>query len=350
MRQFIYKLIANVSNGLNKKNHAKKTIPSSSSLQQILWKPDQSYYEYDNVNHYSFHSSKFIQSTFTKEGERFIKMNPPHTMMQQKLKDILTGFFGMRHVDAASLLQINKMFVLDSITLLNLLKIQDDDDNQTNKTTMSTVNNNKNNINNSTTSSSSINFNTVLDVGAGDGYVTQVAYYPLFKNIEVTEASAGCIESLKNNPFITNVHFETSLKKFITTTSANINDKKMNTIDLISMLNVLDRCDKPLTMLKDAHACLQNSNGKLIIALTYPHRPFVVEKDVLKAEQAETFDKLDIQTTFEEFIDKTIEHLNNLNFNVNAFSRVPYICVGSENQNDDPYSCLSCALFVCSVK
>ena len=162
----------------------------------------------------------------------------------------------------------------------------------------------------------------------------------------MTEASAGCIESLKNNPFITNVHFETSLKKFITTTSANINDKKMNTIDLISMLNVLDRCDKPVTMLKDAHACLQNSNGKLIIALTYPHRPFVVEKDVLKAEQAETFDKLDIQTTFEEFIDKTIEHLNDLNFNVNAFSRVPYICVGSENQNDDPYSCLSCALFV----
>ena len=94
-------------------------------------------YEYDNVNHYSFHSSKFIQSTFTKEGERFIKMNPPHTMMQQKLKDILTGFFGMRHVDAASLLQINKMFVLDSITLLNLLKIQDDDE-----TTLSTVNNN----------------------------------------------------------------------------------------------------------------------------------------------------------------------------------------------------------------
>ena len=114
MRQFIYKLIANVSNGLNKKNHAKKTIPSSSSLQQILWKPDQSYYEYDNVNHYSFHSSKFIQSTFTKEGERFIKMNPPHTMMQQKLKDILTGFFGMRHVDAASLLQINKMFVVST--------------------------------------------------------------------------------------------------------------------------------------------------------------------------------------------------------------------------------------------
>jgi 2-polyprenyl-3-methyl-5-hydroxy-6-metoxy-1,4-benzoquinol methylase len=310
MRHFIYKSIAATSN-LFFKNASK-----GHRTKQKLWKPETSNYEYiiNSKTHENNNSKKFVQSFFTEEGEKFIKSNQPHTAMQQMIKDFLTGVCGMRHVDAASLLQINKMFVFDHLTLLNLLQ----------------PSNSKN----------TCAFDTVLDIGAGDGYVTETAYKKTFKNIEVTEASAGCIESLSNNPSIHHVHFETNLTKFI-------NEKKK--FNLISMLNVLDRCDKPISLLRDAHRCLDEKEGRLIVALTYPHRPFVVENKLLKPEQAEKFDKLDLQSTFSDFIDKSIEHFNLNKFEVDTFTRVPYICVGSSS-SDNPYSCLSCALFVCSIK
>lgn len=310
MKRFIYKSIAAASNVFFK--NTLKRQPAN----RVIWRPAASEYEYTihSKVHENGNSKKFVQSCFTEEGEKFLELNQPHTAVQQVIKDFLTGVCGMRHVDAASLLQINKMFVYDHITLVNLVQ--------------------------STNTKNICEFDTVLDIGAGDGYVTETVYKPICKSIEVTEASPGCIEALNNNPSIKRVHFETNLTNFI-------NERKK--FNLISMLNVLDRCDKPISLLRDAHKCLDEKNGKLIVALTYPHRPFVVENDLLKSEQAEKFDKLDLQLTFSDFIDKSVEHFCLNNFEVDAFTRVPYICVGS-NRSDDPYSCLSCALFLCSIK
>ena len=259
---------------------------------------------------------KFLRSAFTQEGEAFVRANPPHTPTQQFLKDFMTGPLGMKHVDAASLIQVNKMFVLDTTTLLKMLRVGG--------------------------KCPDLPLNRILDVGAGDGHVTETAYRSVCKELEVTEASFGCVESLKSNPNIDHVHFETGLESI----SRSSQDRKF---DIISMLNVLDRCDKPMSMLRDAKTLLANE-GKLVVALTYPHRPFVVEKDVIKAKQSETFLDLDTQATFEDFVDHCTDSVFAPNgYNVDIFTRVPYICAGS-TQSKDPYSCLSCAVFICSVQ
>ena len=159
---------------------------------------------------------------------------------------------------------------------------------------------------------------------AGDGHVTVTAYRPSVESWR-NEASFGCVESLKSNPSIDHVHFETGLESI----SRSSQDRKF---DIISMLNVLDRCDKPMSMLRDAKTLLANE-GKLVVALTYPHRPFVVEKDVIKAKQSETFLDLDTQETFEDFVDHCTDSVFAPNgYNVDIFTRVPYICAGSRKQ------------------
>jgi len=47
-----------------------------------------------------------------------------------------------------------------------------------------------------------------------------------------------------------------------------------HTYDLISCLNVLDRCDCPLDMLRHVHRKLQ-PGGLLLLALVLPYQPFV---------------------------------------------------------------------------
>ena len=281
------------------------------------WVPEKSLYEYNpNKQRDDLRSAhKFLQSTFTQEGEEFIRANPPHTTVQQFLKDFMTGPLRMKHVDAASLLQVNKMFVLDSTTLLKLLRVGGQNPDTP--------------------------LNRILDVGAGDGHVTETAYRSVCDELEVMEASFGCVESLKSNPNIDHVHFETGLQNICRESQ----DRKF---DLISMLNVLDRCDKPVSMLRDAKSILAE-RGKLLVALTYPHRPFVVEKDVIKAKQSEAFLDLDSQATFEDFVDHCADNVFASNgYHVERFTRVPYICAGS-TQSKEPYSCLSCAVFICSV-
>ena len=45
--------------------------------------------------------------------------------------------------------------------------------------------------------------------------------------------------------------------------------------DVISCLNLLDRCDKPLTLLSDIKQTLHPATGRLIVALVLPFRPCV---------------------------------------------------------------------------
>ena len=49
--------------------------------------------------------------------------------------------------------------------------------------------------------------------------------------------------------------------------------------DIISCLNVLDRCDCPLTMLRHIHDRLQ-PGGLLVLALVLPYEPFVERGEI----------------------------------------------------------------------
>lgn len=45
--------------------------------------------------------------------------------------------------------------------------------------------------------------------------------------------------------------------------------------DVIACLNLLDRCDKPLTLLSDIKETLHPETGRLIVAVVLPFRPLV---------------------------------------------------------------------------
>ena len=47
------------------------------------------------------------------------------------------------------------------------------------------------------------------------------------------------------------------------------------TYDVISCLNLLDRCDKPSTLLRNIRNSLTPNTGRLILAFVIPFRPFV---------------------------------------------------------------------------
>ena len=99
---------------------------------------------------------------------------------------------------------------------------------------------------------------TLLDLGSGDGRVTAVmANY--FKTVYVTEQSPSMRWRLRAQQFQV----------------LELDDWADKTYDVVSCLNLLDRCDKPLTMLADIRKALDPNRGRLIVAVVLPFRPCV---------------------------------------------------------------------------
>jgi len=48
-----------------------------------------------------------------------------------------------------------------------------------------------------------------------------------------------------------------------------------NKFDVVTCLNVLDRCEKPLTLLQDIKKVLKHDNGIAVVAFVIPYAPFV---------------------------------------------------------------------------
>lgn len=99
----------------------------------------------------------------------------------------------------------------------------------------------------------------LLDLGAGDGSVTEVMA-PLFDIVHVTEISTVMQRVLKKKGYhICDVDKWTeSSRKY----------------DVISCLNLLDRCDKPITMLQQIKSKLKPS-GRLVVALVLPLSQYI---------------------------------------------------------------------------
>ena len=45
--------------------------------------------------------------------------------------------------------------------------------------------------------------------------------------------------------------------------------------DVIACLNLLDRCDKPVTLLHDMKKALNPDTGRIIVAVVLPFKPYV---------------------------------------------------------------------------
>ena len=53
--------------------------------------------------------------------------------------------------------------------------------------------------------------------------------------------------------------------------------------DVVACLNLLDRCDKPLTLLNDVKHTLQPITGRLLVAVVLPFKPCVESGDLIIA-------------------------------------------------------------------
>ncbi|CAH0547763.1 unnamed protein product [Brassicogethes aeneus] len=159
---------------------------------------------------------------------------------------------------------------------------------------------------------------SLLDLGAGDGKVT-AHLAPMFQKVYATEV-CNTMSILE----LENWHEE---RKF----------------DLISCLNLIDRCDKPLEILQNIKTSLK-PDGRLLLAVVLPFSPYV--------ESGSPYNKpeelLPIKgQTFESQVQSVIEDVFiPSGFSVISWSRIPYLCEGDLQQS---YYWLEDAIFVLKV-
>jgi SAM-dependent methyltransferase len=151
----------------------------------------------------------------------------------------------------------------------------------------------------------------MIDLGAGDGKVTEI-FKPFFKEIYATEASKFMQKSLRSRRIQTlDIPTWTENGKF----------------DLISCLNLLDRCDEPFKLLEEIRSSLKSGSGVALIALVIPYSPFV---EFPQNDKNAPIQKLDIPRgrSFEHQAQSLGNILESFGFSVISWTRVPYLCEG----------------------
>jgi SAM-dependent methyltransferase len=168
-------------------------------------------------------------------------------------------------------------------------------------------------------------YTNMLDIGAGDGSVTNQMKAMSTSRISVTEMSPTLQRTLRRKGYEV-----LDIEQW----------QRRAPFDWISMLNVLDRCDKPKTLLQDIYNCL-TPNGLFLLSVVLPFDP-VVLKGPWKVEPSET---LPIEGgTFESSLNSLVNDiLKPQGFRVLSWTRVPYF---SEGDFLEPYYVLDNALLL----
>lgn len=166
----------------------------------------------------------------------------------------------------------------------------------------------------------------LLDLGAGDGGVTEVMASH-FREVYATEVSPPMRWQLQRKNY-----------KLL-----EINEwhKTGFQYDVISCLNLLDRCDEPVQLLTTIKKSLVPGSGRLILAVVLPFQPFVETRGkwVRPAEHIHVKGK-----TWEDQVTNLSDDLfQKVGFEVEAVTRLPYLCEGDMSQD---YYVLDDAVFV----
>ena len=99
--------------------------------------------------------------------------------------------------------------------------------------------------------------------------------------------------------------------------------------DCIGMFNVLDRCDRPFTMLSHVRNLLKPNTGLFVLAVVLPFRPFVELDDGARRAPVERLDVATPTSAWEYGVRDLYENvLKPSGFHIEAIARVPYICEG----------------------
>lgn len=167
---------------------------------------------------------------------------------------------------------------------------------------------------------------SLLDIGAGDGCVTE-RMAGLFKKVYATELSSIMQWRLSNSGY----------------TILDIDQWGDLKFDVITCLNVLDRCEKPLTLLKNIREHLNPDHGRAVITLVLPFKPYVeYNNDHHPNESIQIKNHLP-EEQINEFIVNVFQPLG---FRLKKLSRLPYLCEGDMERS---YYFLSDYIFVLEV-
>ncbi|KAJ8924886.1 hypothetical protein NQ315_001041 [Exocentrus adspersus] len=169
---------------------------------------------------------------------------------------------------------------------------------------------------------------SLLDLGAGDGEVT-AHIAPLFSKVYATEMSGSMRKLLQRRGYqlldIDNWYLDRQY-------------------EVISCLNLIDRCDTPLQLLNQIKASLL-PNGKVLLAVVLPFSAYVESG----APHHKPKELLPITgSCFEEQVRSVVDDvLTPAGFEVESWSRVPYLCEGDLHQS---YYWLDDVIFVLKSK
>ncbi|XP_033754850.1 methyltransferase-like protein 9 [Pecten maximus] len=242
--------------------------------------------------HQDEQTNSFLDTCYEKADWIFTQIG--HSLS----KSLLSWF--MTPTSVNGLLQRGSMFVFSDSQLQQLLQIDD-----------------------------SYRGQNMIDLGAGDGMVTEkMAKY--FDTVYTTEVSSTMRWRLQS-------------KGYIVLEIDQWGDGSTK-YDLIGCLNLLDRCDKPVTILHTIRKSLTPS-GRAIVAVVLPFHPYVEQGST---DHKPTENIMIHGNTFEDqcksFIESVFEPAG---FEVEKFSRLPYLCEGDMHQS---FYMLQDAVFVLKVK
>ena len=171
----------------------------------------------------------------------------------------------------------------------------------------------------------------LLDVGAGDGEVTAQAA-PLFDDVVATETSRPMARRIRKRGFICH---EVDLATEPVPDDAG-------RFDVISVLNVLDRTARPLTLLERLPDLLA-PGGVLVAAVPVPVRPTVFVGPVqVDPEELLPGGEADFEPAVTDLWRFVLEPLG---YRAERLARAPYLCRGDPRR---PVEVLDDAVFVCS--
>lgn len=295
-------------------------------------------------------ADNFIQLHVDAQTKSFLRnCTTNRTLLRIIFAKILMLFFAF--TDAISIAGVNYMHVLSTEQTETLLKTAEQ---RINGQQSSNLNASRD-VNpvcsrNNTTTDTRKNHGHLLDIGAGQGFVTS-NLSPLFETTTCTEVSRRCVDALKRRGFNTVLTFDPTSETVPCPDGIKDLRRRRDSryreadeggggggFDVVALLNVLDRCDAPLTMLKRCkelmkdHATTNTKNTStplLLIALVLPFRSSVEYNPTRRPSQPlPTLENS--RGGFERSVQRFVEVLEENGLEVVVWSRVPYLSMSMD--------------------
>ncbi|KAJ1459504.1 DREV methyltransferase-domain-containing protein [Pelagophyceae sp. CCMP2097] len=176
---------------------------------------------------------------------------------------------------------------------------------------------------------------TLLDVGAGPGHIT-LQLSPLFQRVSATEQSWPCARALRR------LGFEVAH-------GPDIGFARGRTFDVVSLLNVLDRCADADGLLKQCAGRLANAESRLVVALRLPVDAYQLHwNDTATPQSAPLPASVLAAETWEAGANAFARHVSCVTgLKLEVLSRIPYLALaqGPDRPNDLFYA-LDDAVFI----